>query len=157
MMVWLARDESIARPLPQQTIASKSKASASGNKNAKPIHDQWEPSDSNDRSKPYLHWWPTKGTVEWVQYDFAAPARVSEVEVYWYDDTRRGECRIPESWRILYKSGNTWKPVASTTPYIVEKDKFNHVRFQPVRTTALRLEIQLPEKFSAGIHEWRIR
>jgi DUF1680 family protein len=157
MTVWLARDESKARSLPQPTIASTSKVSVSGEKDGRAIHDQWEPSDSNDRSKPYLHWWPTKGAVEWVQYDFAAPARVSEVEVYWYDDTRRGECRIPTSWRILYKSGNTWKPVANTTPYVVEKDKFNLVRFQPVRTSGLRLEIQLPEKFSTGIHEWKVK
>ena len=157
MMVWLAREESKARALPQPTIASTSKVSASENKDARPIHDLWDPADSNDHSKPYLHWWPKKGSLEWVQYDFAAPARVSEVEVYWFDDTGRGECRIPKSWRILYKSGNTWKPVANTTPYIVEKDKFNLIRFQPVRTTALRLEIQLPEKFSSGIHEWKVR
>ncbi len=157
MMVWLAREESKARFLPQPSIASTSKVSASGNKDATPINDQWDPSDSNDHSKPYLHWWPNKGTVEWVQYDFAAPARVSEVDVYWFDDTGRGECRVPASWQILYKSGNTWKPVANTTPYIVEKDKFNHIRFRPVRTTALRLELQLPEKFSAGIHEWKVK
>jgi DUF1680 family protein len=156
MMVWLPRDESKARVLPQPTIASTSKVSASGEKDAGPVQDLWDPADSSDRSVPYLHWWPTRGTVEWVQYEFAAPARVSEVEVYWYDDTGRGGCRIPESWRILYKSGNTWKPVANTTPYIVEKDTFNHVRFRPVRTSALRLELQLPEKFSSGIHEWRV-
>ena len=137
MTVWLARDESKARFLPQPTIASTSKVSVSGDKDGMAINDQWDPTDSNDHSKPYLHWWPNKGTEEWVQYDFAAPARVSEVEVYWF--------------------GDTWKPVANTTPYGVEKDKYNRVRFQPVRTTALRLEIQLPEKFAAGIHEWRVR
>jgi hypothetical protein len=157
MTVWLASEESKARYLPQPTIASTSKVSASGNKDGTPINDQWDPSDSNDHSKPYLHWWPNKGTVEWVQYDFAAPARVSEVEVYWFDDTGRGECRVPAAWQVLYKSGNTWKAVANTTPYIVEKDTFNLVRFQPVRTTALRLEIRLPEKFSAGIHEWKVK
>jgi len=31
------------------------------------------------------------------------------------------------------------------------------VKFAPVRTSALRLEIQLPEKFSAGIQEWKVR
>jgi DUF1680 family protein len=157
MTVWLARDESKARFLPQPTIASTSKVSASGDKDGRVIQDQWDPADSGDRTKPYLHWWPNRGTLEWVQYDFAAPARVSEVEVYWYDDTGRGGCRVPESWRILYKTGNTWKPVANIDPYIAEKDKFNLVRFQPVRTSALKLEIQLPEKFAAGIHEWRVR
>jgi hypothetical protein len=157
MTVWLARDESKARFLPQPTIASTSKVTTSGDKVGSPVNDQWDPADSNDRSKPYLHWWPNRGTVEWVQYDFTAPTRVSEVEVYWYDDTGRGGCRVPESWRILYKADNTWKPVANSDSYGVEKDQFNRVRFQPVRTTALKLEIQLPEKFAAGVHEWRVR
>ncbi len=157
MMVWLAREESKARVLPQPTIASTSKVSVSRDKDGTAVNDQWEPADSNDHSRPYLHWWPNKGTREWVQYDFAAPATVSEAEVYWFDDTGQGECRVPASWRILYKTGKTWKPVANTIPYVVEKDKFNKVRFNPVRTSALRLEIQLPEKFAAGIHEWRIR
>jgi DUF1680 family protein len=157
MMVWLARDESMARFLPQPTIASTSTVSVSGDKDGIAIHDQWDPADSNDHSKPYLHWWPNKGTLEWVQYDFAAPARVSEVEVYWFDDTGRGECRVPASWQVFYKIGDTWKLVANTGPYGVEKDQFNPVRFKPVRTTALKLEIQLPEKFSAGIHEWKVK
>jgi DUF1680 family protein len=157
MMVWLARDESKAKPLPLPTVASLSTVTASGDKDGTAVNDQWDPDDSSDRSKPYLHWWPTKGTLEWVQYDFAAPARVSEAEVYWYDDTGRGGCRIPASWRILYRSGDTWKPVENTTPYITEKDEFNMVRFNPVRATALRLEIQLPEKFSSGVHEWLVR
>jgi len=157
MTVWLARDESKARFLPQPTTASTSRVSVSGNKDGTAVNDQWDPTDSNDHSKPYLHWWPNKGTKEWAQYDFAAPATISEAEVYWFDDTGRGECRVPASWRILYKSGNTWKPVDNISPYGVEKDKFNRVRFKPARTTALRLEIQLEEKFSAGIHEWRVK
>jgi hypothetical protein len=157
MMVWLARNESKARPLPRPTIASTSDVSVSGDKDGSVVNDQWEPASSGDRSKPYLHWWPNRGTTEWIQYDFAAPARVTESEVYWYDDTGSGGCRVPSSWRLLYKSGDTWKPVVNTTPYNTEKDQYNLVRFQPVRTTALRLEIQLPEKFSSGVHEWRVR
>lgn len=157
MAVWLARDESTARILPQPSIASTSRVSVSGNKNGSSINDQWEPSASNDHSVSYLHWWPNKGTTEWAQYDFAQPETVSEVKVYWFDDTGRGGCRVPESWRILYKSGNTWRPVANSEPYGVEKDKYNIVHFSPVRTSALRLEIRLQQKFSAGIHEWKVR
>ncbi len=156
MAVWMARDDSKARILPQPTIASNSRVSASGEKNGSPINDQWEPSESNDHSVSYLHWWPNKGTTEWVQYDFAQPERISKVEVYWFDDTGRGGCRVPESWRILYKSGNTWRPVATNEAHGVEKDRYNIVHFSPVRTSAIRLEIKLQEKFSAGIHEWKV-
>jgi hypothetical protein len=157
MSVWLPREESLARILPKSTIASTSKVSASQNKKGAPINDQWEPKDSNDHAHPYLHWWPTKGTMEWVQYDFKKPESVSVVEVYWFDDTGRGQCRVPVSWKVLYKKGKDWIAVTNTEPYGVKKNTFNRISFKPVRTSALRLEIQLQEKFSAGIHEWKVK
>ena len=157
MAVWLAREESQARVLPKPTIASASLPSASGGKLASAVNDQREPANSNDHSRPYLHWWPNKGTEEWVQYDFEQPATISEVEVYWFDDTGRGECRVPESWQIFYRSGEAWMPVRNVDPYGVAKDTYNQVRFRPVRTSALRLLIQLQKDFSAGIHEWRVK
>ncbi len=156
MAVWLARGEDRARPLPRPTIASTSRVSVSGGKSGMAVNDQREPHNSNDHSCPFLHWWPSKGTVEWVQYDFAGPATVSAVEVYWFDDTGQGECRVPESWRVLYRKGSRWLPVASKDPYGVEKDACNRVAFPPVQTSALRLEIRLQKNFSAGIHEWRV-
>ena len=39
----------------------------------------------------------------------------------------------------------------------MEKDRYNVVRFEPVQTDAIRLEIQLEDEFSAGILEWKIR
>jgi DUF1680 family protein len=157
MAVWLPREESLARALPKPTIASTSKVSVSRDKNGAPINDQWEPKDSNDHAHPYLHWWPTRGTVEWVQYEFEKPESVKEVEVYWFDDTGQGQCRVPVSWKVLYKKGSEWIPAANQNPYGVEKDMYNKVTFTPVRTSALRLEIQLQEKFSAGIHELKVK
>lgn len=77
--------------------------------------------------------------------------------MYWFDDTGQGECRVPASWKALYRAGKKWVPVKSLNPYGVAKDKYNTVRFAPVQTSALRLEIRLPEKFSAGIHEWKVK
>jgi len=157
MAVWLAREKARAQVLPNPSLASRSKASASGGKEAWPLNDQREPASSGDHSFPYLHWWPAKGSTEWVQFDLERPAIVSEAEVYWFDDTGRGECRVPASWRVLYRSGETWLPVQNLDGYGVEKDVYNRVRFRPVRTQALRLEVTLQDNFSAGIHEWKIR
>ena len=82
---------------------------------------------------------------------------MSETSVYWYDDTGGGECRIPESWRILYKSGDTWIPVKTADAYGLAKNIANAVKFTPVRTSGLRLEVQLPKGFSAGVHEWKVK
>ena len=62
------------------------------------------------------------GHAEWVECAFARPATVSEVEVYWFDDTGHGEVRVPASWRVLYKDGDAWKPVDGREPYGVEKE-----------------------------------
>ena len=81
---------------------------------------------------------------------------MSRAEVYWFDDTGVGECRLPKSWQLLYRENGEWKPVRSPSAYGCEGDKYNRTTFEPVETEALRLEVQLPESFSAGIHEWRV-
>jgi uncharacterized protein len=155
MAVWLARDLSAARPLQAPTIASRAKATASGGE-ARALNDQLEPKSSGDHSNRFLHWWPRKGTTEWVQYDFTEPTTVRAVEVYWFDDTGRGECRLPSSWELFYLDRGAWKPVTGASGFGREPDRYNRTTFEAVTTEALRLEVQLPEKMSAGIHEWRV-
>jgi hypothetical protein len=158
MDVWLGRVKSMARPIPEPTLASTAKVSSSpGGKGVEAIHDLYEPENSNDHGRGYLHWWPKKGTTEWVEYDFGKPVALSETSVYWFDDTGQGECRVPASWKALVQAGGKWVPVKNLNPYGLEKDKYNTVKFAPVRASALRLEIQLPENFSAGIQEWKVR
>jgi hypothetical protein len=157
MAVWLAREESAVKALGKATIASESQVSAAFGQHPEAIHDQMIPQSSGDQELPFFHWWPHKGTTEWVQYDFRESEEVSSVEVYWFDDTGVGECRIPESWKILYKSGAEWKPVYTEDVYGIEKDKFNKVVFETVKTKALRLEIKTQPDFAGGIQEWIVK
>jgi hypothetical protein len=158
MIVWLPNsDEGVKPPLPP-TIASMSRVRASeGAQNPMAINDQSEPQSSRDNSDIYLHWWPRKGTVEWVEYSFQKPVTVSESDIYWYDDTGRGECRVPASWRLLYKAGGEWKPVENIEAFGVLKDRFNRVSFKPMTTSGLRLEVTMQPDWSAGIQEWKAR
>jgi hypothetical protein len=158
MAVWLANSEKSVRLPARPTVASKSRVTVSGNgKNPRAINDQMEPTSSNDAENSFFHWWPRKGTDEWVQYDFLSPAAVSQTEVYWFDDTGTGECRIPASWRILYKDGETWKPVETTDVCGVSKDQFNKITFKPVTTSGVKLEVKLQPHWSAGIQEWKVQ
>jgi DUF1680 family protein len=120
------------------------------------LSDKVLPQSSNDQSIQRMTFWPRKGTTEWVQYDFEKPKTISGSAIYWFDDTGVGGCRIPKSWELLYKDGNNFKPVSNTDSYGAEKDKFNNVKFNPVETKALRLEVRLQQDFSAGILEWRV-
>ncbi len=158
MTVWLAREPRTARPVPEATLASRSQASSSeGGKGLEGLNELNDPTDSNDHTALYFHWWPKKNSVEWVQYDFGTRQQVSEVSVYWFDDTGQGGCRVPKGWRVLYRDGDTWKPVQARSPYVVVKDTYTTVAFVPVTTDALRLEVTLPAEFSSGIHEWKVR
>ncbi len=160
MAVWLPTTVELAQvPLPP-TLASSSRASSSycwPPDSVAAVNDQAEPADSNDHSIPRLTWWDHKGTAEWVQYDFERPTKVEAVEVYWFDDSGHGGCRVPESWRLLYRDGDQWKPVDSQDGLGVAKDRYNLVRFAPVTTAGLRIELQLQPKFSGGILEWKVR
>lgn len=120
------------------------------------INDGIEPESSSKQSASQCHWWPHKGTEEWVQYTWKQPVTVSGAKVYWFDDTGRGECRLPASWKILYLEGNTWKPVAAKSDYPIQKDRWCEVRFETVKTTALRLVVQMQKGWAAGVHEWKV-
>jgi len=157
MTVWPARVLSSARPLPAPTIAYTSKVSVSGGGKTFSINDQLEPKNSNDQSIPFFHWWPKKGTQEWVQYDFDGRKKISSMNIYWFDDTGVGECRVPKSWRCLYKDSDEWKPLPDVTSYPVEKNRFNHITFSPIETDAVRIEIQLLPDYSTGIFEWTVQ
>jgi len=166
MECWIARTESTVPAPPIATIASQSHATAShcfASDTVRALNDQILPTSSADHKIPRHTWWPHKGTTEWVQYDFAEAQTVSRIEVYWFDDTGFGGCRIPESFRLLYRDErNTWqlvnpvKPTGPQTAQTISADQFNIFEFSPVRTTSLRLEAQLQPEFSAGVIEWRV-
>jgi hypothetical protein len=156
MLVWLPRTEAAGRPAPYPTISMLSAVTTSGRKNPRWVNDGDDPAASND-STAYFDWWPTKGTTEWIEYAFPTPATISSSDAYWFDDTGRGEVRVPQSWRLFYKDGSNWKPVDVKGAYGVEKDRYNAVAFVPVTTTGLRLEVTMQPQWSAGVQEWKVR
>ncbi len=158
MAVWLPTDLNATRPAMPPTIASESKVSASHNvKSISAINDRLLPKDGNDKSVPYYHWWPKEGSTEWIAYDFGGEKTVSRSSVFWYDDAPWGGCRVPKSWKLYYKnSAGEWSPVENSSAYGIEKGISNEVIFKPVTTKELKLEINLPEKNSAGIFEWEV-
>ena len=159
MIVWLPNSDASAKPLPFPTVATTSKVTVSnprGRRDPRMINDGEEPASAADPSS-YFDWWPTRGATEWVEYAFEKPAMVSEAEVYWFDDTGRGQVRVPARWRLLYKDGDTWKPVDPQGSYGAERDRYNRVTFSPVTTSAMRLEVIMQPDWSAGIQEWRLK
>jgi hypothetical protein len=158
MMVWFPTDQAHAKPRPYPTVSNTAKVTVSSQNRRDPrtINDEEEPASSNDPTS-YFDWWPRKGTSAWVEYAFEKPATVSECQVYWFDDTGRGEVRVPAGWRLLYRDGNEWKPVQAREPFGVGKDTYNRLAFAPVSTSGLRLELTMQPNWSAGIQQWRVK
>lgn len=116
------------------------------------------PRDANDRSVPYTHWWPKQGTTEWLTYTFPQTATVQTSTVYWYDDQPWQGCKVPDSWKLYYKDANgQWQEVQHPDNYPVLKGVPCTVNFDPVETTAVKLEVQLNAEKSAGIFEWSVK
>ena len=160
MAVWMSREPQKAwvAPLPPDPVhAVRSSGGVQKvwtgyndqNDDIRALYDGKDPLSSADESYLYFRMRPEPGTAAWIEYEFKSPAKVSSTEVYWFDDRRF--CRVPTSWRVLYKDGDAWKPVANVEPYVVAKDKFNAVSFLPVTTVAMRLEVEPATKlYKAG-------
>jgi hypothetical protein len=158
MLTWIPYDIHFAQPMPRETIAYRSNKKAPGAKGALSLlSDQYDPKHSNDQSVGYIHWWPATDTTFSVIYAFDEPATVQKSRVFWFDDGPEGGCRIPQAWKIYYRSAGNWIPVATESGYPVTKDVFDQVSFEPVSTSALKLEIRLQKEYAAGIHEWIVQ
>lgn len=158
MTVWPARVPEAARPKPADTLTYTSKTTASFvHVSLEAIKDQIVPAHSGDNSNLQLDFWPHNGTTEWLQFEWDQRHEISRVKVYWFDDSDHGGCKLPESWKVLYRDTHgAFQPVKNEGPYGIEKNGFNTVEFTPVKTDALKIEIALREKWSAGVQEVEI-
>jgi hypothetical protein len=161
MVVWLPESAHLGLPRPARGIRASASFVGHGDGLAA-LYDRIEPASSGDQDVPRFTFWNRKGTDEWVRYDFDGPRVVSAVEVYWFDDTGRGECRVPAGWGVEVMGATDWRPVNNASPdhaarFETARDRFNVCVFSPVTTTAVRVKVRLQEGFSAGILELRVR
>ncbi|HET6250770.1 MAG TPA: beta-L-arabinofuranosidase domain-containing protein [Tepidisphaeraceae bacterium] len=155
--VWIPEAEADAVPATLARLATPTASHFNPGDPPRGLNDGIVPQKSSDVSKKRMTWWDHKGMAEWVQYDFPQAMKVSRVRVYWFADrTVKGGCDLPQSWRLLYKQGDVWKPVEKPSDYGVAADQFNETAFTPVTTSALRLEVQLKPNWSGGIWEWEV-
>lgn len=172
LVVWIPESSEYAIVKPEPTIVSKAQQIDGWG-----FNDQFEPKSSDDVNTPYHYWWLKAGTEESIGYKFEKPEKVSAVEVYWLAfDHYDVIYKAPESWKLLYKDGNTWKEVKNNTPYGTELDKYNKVTFDPVTTAELKMVVQLQrpktdeqieekgpqvvdvgrQGYSGGVIEWKV-
>jgi hypothetical protein len=158
MCVWIPKSAADAIPgsITDEATAAASHTNPSDTLLA--LNDGRIPANSADESIPRFTWWDHKGTAEWVQYTFERPRRLTAAAVYWWDEQRIGRhCRVPATWRLVYRDANGgWMPVRGASAYGTKVDQFNRVNFEPIETTAIRIEAQLQPQWSGGVLEWRL-
>jgi hypothetical protein len=126
------------------------------------LNDGVWPKGSNDGSIPRFTWWSHQGTDEWVAYEFPAPLRIWRSNLYWYADAEGGGgCDFPKSFSHEYWNGSSWRPLALAHDYGNTNDlysggHFTVVRFAPVTTSKVRLQVKLKPGKSGGVLEWRL-
>ena len=105
----------------------------------------------------YFDWWPTKGTTEWAELALAeALAGLGGRGLL----VRRHRPRAGARARVLallYREATRGCRSTTADSYGSARDSYNRVRFTPVETSALRLEVTLQTNCSAGLQEWRVR
>jgi hypothetical protein len=160
MAVWMARDPSrawVPPVLPEgiaeiRTSGGVEKAWTGyndQNDDLGAVYDGREPINSADQSHRFYRMRPPEGEPGWLEYEFKTPTRVSASKVYFFDDRRF--CRMPASWRLFFRENDRWVPVRTEEAFPVVQDGFSSVSFDPVTTSAVRLEVE-PEtvRYRAG-------
>jgi hypothetical protein len=113
------------------------------------INDGIEPPSSNDTVNPRWGTWPEEGQ-QWAQLTWSTPVTLSSADVYFFDDNQG--IAQPASWTLQFWNGSSYVNVSNPSGYPTAINQYNHVTFNAVSTTRLRVLLQSGEA-SVGLLE----
>jgi hypothetical protein len=124
----------------------------------KTITDPSDPKSSRGDGKCFLMYGASLGgSKQWITMPFDKPRMISKSRTYWMDEQYpNGGVRVPASIALFYKDGETWKPVRNPKGLTCEMDKYNDASFDPVTTSALKMEMQFQPTRCGGLFRWRV-
>ncbi|MCF3108148.1 glycoside hydrolase family 127 protein [Niabella sp. CC-SYL272] len=115
------------------------------------LYDGVMPVNKGDLA-PAGHGGSSRPEVQWVQYEWKQPVAIEEIALYWHNFNGREP--IPAAYRIQYWNGKGFVPVKNVTGLGLKNDVFNHSRFDEIKTTRLRLEIDAAYRQVPSLQEW---
>ncbi|WP_229073302.1 OmpL47-type beta-barrel domain-containing protein [Actinoplanes sp. DH11] len=108
-------------------------------------------------------WSGTRPAIQWVQYDWSRPIRLTGAAVKFWRDAGPGTgdgVAAPDGWGLQYWDGTAWQDVTGASGYGTSTTAFNTVSFDPVTTSRLRATIRANGNgttYSAvAVTEWRV-
>jgi uncharacterized protein len=90
----------------------------------------------------------------WVEYAWAQPVLTNRIAVFWWDYT--ATVPLPLAYRVQYWDGKGWVGVPNVSGLGVVNGSYNETRFDPVKTTRLRLEMDSADRWVATLLEWQV-
>lgn len=139
-------------PAPSDNLALAASASCSYTspwESCAAINDGIDPPLSNDTANPRWGTWPEVGE-QWALLTWSEPVTLGAADVYFFDDDQG--IAQPASWRLQYWNGSAYVDVADPSGYPTAINQYNHVTFDEVSTTRLRVVLQSGEA-SVGLLE----
>ncbi|TYL53976.1 hypothetical protein FYC51_10240 [Agromyces mariniharenae] len=117
-----------------------------------------------DQTELWGTWSGNHPATRWLQYTWAEPVRVSDMEVsFWRDQnsvTSTAGVNVPKSWKAQYWDGAAWVDVANPSGYGVLRDEPNSTTFDAVTTTRVRLVLSAMGSgttyAAVGVSEWKV-
>ena len=97
---------------------------------------------------------PRRLTSQWVQYEWIQPVTTKEIAVFWWNF--ENSARLPQVYKVKFWDGSNFIPVKNAAGLGLENNLFNITRFDPVKTTKLRLELDSVDRFTGTLLEWMV-
>ncbi|HST86725.1 MAG TPA: discoidin domain-containing protein [Kineosporiaceae bacterium] len=107
--------------------------------NVAALNDGIDPPQSNDTVNQRWGTWPNQGE-QWAQLTWTGSQALRSADVYLFDDN--GGVRVPSSWKLQYWNGTAYADVPGASGYPTAINQYNHVTFNAVSTTRLRVVMQ---------------
>lgn len=135
------------RPFPK---ASASYADRFGGKPMSAIDGK-----TNFLPSPTNRWtsYESPNATDWLEVDFGTEKELAHIELAIYDD--RGGVQPPTKYEVEFWDGKDWQPVANAkrSPEKPAGSQFNHVRFDRVKTSKVRVVFTHAGKARSGVSE----
>ncbi len=93
-------------------------------------------------------------TAQWVQYEWQNPVTIDEVQLFWFNYDNLA--KFPQAHRLKYWDGKAFVPVNNPVGYELINNQYNATKFDEVKTTRLRLELDSVERFASTLLEWKV-
>jgi hypothetical protein len=107
------------------------------------------------QSRPHNRWtsYESPSASDWLEVDLGEAKTVARVELAIYDD--RGGVQAPARYTVQYHDGTTWREAGNQkkTPAVPVGGQLNEARFDPVKTSKVRVVFTHRGKARSGVSE----